>query len=166
MTRRNQPGDFFERVKIGEPSECWEWQGPRDASGYGRVWYQGRRWRAHRLMWTLSGLLLADGLVICHRCDNPPCVNLEHLFLGTYADNAHDRDRKGRQRAASGLAHGRYTKPERSARGERNGQSKLTPDAVADIRARYRPGLGAALAREYGVSKTAVQYVLSGETWR
>jgi hypothetical protein len=79
---------------------CWLWQGYRDRDGYGHHHYNGRRWRAHRLAWTLARGPIPGGLYVCHRCDNPPCVNPAHLELGTQKENIGDCLAKGRFKRA------------------------------------------------------------------
>lgn len=76
-------------------SGCWEWTGPRLPSGYGHM---SNMLYTHRAAYQLFVGPIPDGMHVCHRCDNPPCCNPEHLFLGTAADNMHDRDAKGRHR--------------------------------------------------------------------
>lgn len=78
--------------------ECIEWSGARDRQGYGRRRYQGRNALAHRVAWTEAHGPIAEGLDVCHRCDNPACVNIDHLFLGTHQDNMRDCKTKGRGR--------------------------------------------------------------------
>lgn len=75
------------------------------SGGYRRRRHDGQRWLDHRWAWTQAHGPIPDGLVVCHHCDNPPCSNVEHLFVGTMMDNARDRDAKGR--AASGPARAR-----------------------------------------------------------
>jgi len=75
---------------------CWEWQGYRHPKGYGTMSYRCKEWRVHRLAYHLFRGLIPDGLVICHTCDNRPCCNPLHLFLGTYDINNKDMAAKGR----------------------------------------------------------------------
>lgn len=75
---------------------CREWMGPRLPSGYGRLSRDGQRWYVHRWVWTLANGPIPEGMQVCHRCDNPPCFRLDHLFLGTQLDNMHDKVSKGR----------------------------------------------------------------------
>lgn len=93
---RNQ-NDFWEKVKRGEAGECWLWQGNTTTGGYGQIYYDGRTWRVHRLAWIFThSAEIPNGYVICHKCDNPPCCNPNHLFLGTQEENMKDAARKGR----------------------------------------------------------------------
>ena len=72
---------------------CWEWSGSRDHQVYGAVRLNGRQRRAHRVSWEEAIGPIPPGRIMCHRCDNPPCINPMHLYPGTHADNAADRDR-------------------------------------------------------------------------
>jgi hypothetical protein len=93
------PADrFWSRVTKGDG--CWEWSGARDRGGYGH--FNGAHGnRAHRFSWILANGPIPAGMLICHRCDNPPCVNPDHLFLGTVLDNHRDMDAKGRRPTAA-----------------------------------------------------------------
>lgn len=168
---------FWARVNIGEPSEYWEWSKAREKDGYGqaRVVVDGiTLWRAHRVAWASTYGPIPDGLWVLHHCDNPPCCNPQHLWLGTVRDNVDDCLRKGRHarcapaNPARGERHGRHTHPERTARGERGGLAKLTEPQVREIRERYANGEGTylALAREYGIAKKNIGAIVRRETWR
>ena len=89
---------FAEKVER-RPSGCWEWTGARQTGGYGVLGVGSSKLvRAHRFAWELHYGEVPEGLSVLHRCDNPCCVNTEHLFLGTQADNMHDMRAKGRGR--------------------------------------------------------------------
>ena len=85
---------FWERVDT--TGECWLWTGHRNEDGYGTLGWQYKQYSAHRLSYEIAYGAIPPGLCVCHRCDNPPCVRPDHLFLGTQADNMRDRYRKGR----------------------------------------------------------------------
>jgi hypothetical protein len=76
---------------------CWIWIGSTDTKGYGQLWKEGTQAQAHRVSWELANGLILGGLFVCHHCDNPPCVNPAHLFLGTNQDNMDDMTAKGRK---------------------------------------------------------------------
>lgn len=87
-------------AKVKKSDACWEWQGGRLPHGYGRIVISRKEGavRAHRFSWELHFGPIPDGMVICHRCDNPPCVRPDHLFVGTQSDNMRDCVNKGRLR--------------------------------------------------------------------
>jgi hypothetical protein len=141
---------FWERVDRRSSDECWEWKGHRIPTGYGQITQRGRRTSTHRRAWELARGPIPEGLCVLHRCDNPPCCNPAHLWLGTQADNSADRDRKGR-----------------AAVGEGNGKSRLTRDDVLAIHLLVSYGLSwSKAARSFGVSKGTVAAIISGRTWR
>ena len=82
--------------KITKKGSCWVWNGEKFRSGYGRIRIHWKKYTLHRVVFELYIGPIPKGLCVLHKCDNKPCINPEHLFLGTKADNAHDRDRKGR----------------------------------------------------------------------
>lgn len=120
-------------------------------SGYGRLSYKGVYTLAHRLAWMLANGPIPDGLMVCHRCDVPNCINVEHLFLGTAADNNHDRDRKGRHRPM---------------RGSKAGKAKLSEWQVQEIKAKLRQGRTLhSLGAEYGVAWQTISSIKIGQNW-
>jgi hypothetical protein len=161
--RRNGPAPvpvaarFWDKVRTGTPDECWEWQAARRSSGYGVIGSnRGPTLSAHRVAWELTHGPTPDGLCVLHRCDNRPCVNPGHLFLGTYLDNNRDMAAKGR--------HGSRTKPESHPRGEGHPLALLTEAAVLEIRSGGQST--ATYASRFGVSETCVRDARRGHTWR
>lgn len=144
---------FESRVdRSAGPDACHEWTGSRQSKGYGRMWgsVSRRPVNAHRVAYVLAYGLIPAGLVVRHRCDNPPCCNPAHLTLGTQRDNVHDRDERDRQ-----------------AQGESHGQAKLTVEAVNDMRRRARAGATyVELADEYGVETAAARLAIIGRWWK
>jgi hypothetical protein len=157
-----QPVDRFWQ-RVDRSGECWEWRGQRQRQGYGQVGWAGKRYSAHRFAWLLVNGPIPDGLLVCHRCDTPSCVRPDHLFLGTTAENARDRENKGRGK--HDLAKLRISAPK--LRGERNPSAKLTSEQVGQIRQRYVPRRVSMkrLADEYCVSPATVFLVVHGATW-
>ena len=114
---------FWRRVE--KSHGCWLWTAYRDSKGYGfAVPGRGQKQLAHRVSWVLHFGQIPDGLLVLHKCDNPPCVRPDHLFLGTHADNAADMVAKDRQ--ASGDRNGASVHRDRLPVGEARSNSKLT----------------------------------------
>ncbi len=168
---------------LPEPTTgCRLWLECVGHGGYGIVRAGRAKFRAHRVAWELQRGPIPEGLCVCHRCDTPACVNVEHLFLGTHADNARDRNAKGRcgvrggvrlhpERAATGFArgdrHGSRVRPESVRRGAESAWARLSENDVAEARARHGAGeSGRALAATFGVSQSTMSRALSGRTWR
>lgn len=138
------PLRFWSKVDAGTAEECWRWLGDRDRRGYGRFSVSTSLNRfAHRVAWELTHGGIPAGQVVCHRCDNPSCVNPAHLFLGTQAENISDAIEKGRLVPARHL-------------------NKLTDEQKAEIRRTYRRGMCAIFAATYRVSTTTITRVVYG----
>lgn len=135
---------------VVKTEQCWEWTGSTNRYGYGRYWYQEHEHPAHRLAYELTYGPVPSNLLVCHRCDNRRCVRPDHLFLGTTADNTRDRHQK-----------------QRDARGERVNTAKLTATQVLAIRRLYTEGTTIAnLARQYGVSDSAIEFIIHRRNWK
>lgn len=140
----------FTRPKVG----CWEWFAAKDHFGYGQIGRYGRRnlIRAHRLSWLLFNGPIPDSLCVLHRCDNPSCVNPNHLFLGTKKDNAIDKAKKGRS----------Y-----SPRGETNGRAILNEKKVKSIRKFHKNGiLCKDLSLMFNTPVSTIYKVVYRVTWK
>jgi HNH endonuclease len=149
-TREQATAVFWSKVQVGEPDECWPWKGCSNRLGYGFFGWEGKIALAHRLAFFLSGAFLAEGLCVCHACDNPICCNPGHLFAGTKRQNSQDAVCK-----------------ERMARGEKHGQSKLTESDILRLRNDRMDGMTYdQLSHNYGVSVSAVYCAVNRITWR
>jgi hypothetical protein len=136
-------------------SGCWLWCACVNRTGYGQMALGTRdekRALAHRVAWMLYRGALPSGALVCHRCDNPACVNPDHLFLGDQRENMRDCSRKGRVNRAV------------KVRGTSHPNAKLTPEQVRLIRSTRRQT--ARLAAQLGVSTTVVKLVRQGASYR
>jgi len=137
---------FWSKVKHGD--NCWEWIG-NSLKGRGLFKFKSRSVYAPRMAYALDVGSIPAGLNVCHTCDNPACVRPSHLFLGTDADNAKDRDDKGRQ-----------------ARGETNGRAVLTESDVYNIRDKINRGWKLTEISELGYSYYAIVDIKRGKSWK
>ena len=160
-------------AKVDTSGECWEWTGQRDRNGYGRF-SLGRTWhRATRALWALTRGPIPAGMCVLHRCDNPPCVRPDHLWLGSRRDNSRDMAAKRRvaaqvhpETAARGERHGTRTRPESVARGARNGMAKLDPEMVAGMRRLRSNGWSyPRIAASVGIAYSTARAAIIGQTW-
>lgn len=148
---------FMNKIEVVDG--CWVWHNYRQADGYGVIHYGRKSWLAHRLMWTLENGEIPDGMEICHHCDNPPCVNPMHLFIGTHGDNVRDSFSKGRSV--------RY--------GEHHSQNKLMRNDVIKIRKIFNEtdfqdgGIKRfinEMAEQYNMTSSGIEKVIYRQTWR
>ena len=147
---------FWSKVQIGSGDECWLWIGTVNKlrGGYGQLRSNNRSFRAHRVSWELHFGQVSTGLDVLHHCDNPPCVNPSHLFLGTQTDNSADMWAKGR---------GRYV----AQPGSKNGRAKLTEEKVSHILDLYASGgfTQKELAQRFAISPCSVWEIVHGKKW-
>lgn len=171
---------FLSRIDVRGPDECWPWTHGKFASGYGAYSIKHSPFKAPRIMHFIHTGQDPLELNVLHHCDNPPCCNPRHLFLGSHADNVKDRDQKGR--TASGDRSGSILHPERlargdknwkhnhpeTARGERNPKHKLTEQEVLEIRRTYvkKYGTQKQFASKYGIDVLTLQRILNRERWK
>lgn len=143
---------YFDRISPEPNSGCHLWTGSALPSGYGTLTFEGGSYYAHRCAYECEhGEGSADGLVIRHRCDNPPCVNPDHLLGGTHADNAQDAIRRGRLRPRMGSQHP---------------CAKLDEATVGAMRERAKTTHIEEVVREFGASHGSGAAAIRGDTWR
>lgn len=152
---------FWPKVDKGEPDDCWEWTGARNADGqrYGIFWNGAKVMGAHRFAWTVTYGPIPDGALVLHRpgCAST-CVNPRHLSLGGYADVVEAALRSGKRLPS--YTHGGH------AKGEDHGQAKLTADKVRKLRAEREAGATLqALGERYGVTSQTIWYAVHRKTW-
>jgi HNH endonuclease len=172
MVRPNHIGRFWSRVL--RTDTCWLWIGRLGRAGYGSHSVGRRSVFAHRFSYELAYGPIPEGLLVCHHCDNPPCVRPDHLFLGTYSDNGLDMVAKGRsiyQRDPSYMHRARASLDLPGGKrmwGEQHPAAKLTLSDVAAIRETGADSRAEQLllAARYGVSERAIRSVVKRQTWR
>lgn len=142
---------LWRMVAIGDPDQCWPWLGTKTSHGYGVAQRNGRRILAHRVAFAIKHGDITSGLVVRHKCDNPSCVNPNHLEVGTQADNLQDCRNRGRR-----------------ADGERHPMAKLTTRAVWAIRSGYAAGgvSMSQLAATHGVGIRTIHAVVHCQRWK
>ena len=139
---------FWSWVNISDPESCWEWKGHKNKDGYGRFVSNKKRYVSSRFSYTISKGDIPDDLLVCHSCDNPSCVNPEHLFLGSYTDNNRDTVNKGR------------TNPRK---GDNHPHAKITEAQVEEIKMLLESGISnKEIAERYGVSVSHIRNIKYG----
>jgi hypothetical protein len=140
---------FHSRIDSRGPDECWPWIGRSTTNDYGSFNFDRRQWQAHRLAYALAKGPIPPGMFVCHRCDNRPCCNPAHLFLGSPLDNMQDMAAKGRKVVK------KVSKP------------NLGAARVREIRQRLAAGERSVdLAKEFGVGPIAIGDIKTRRTWR
>lgn len=145
---------FWSHVDKNGPNGCWIFRGSRASNGYGRI--VSRRLKieigAHRVSWIVHNGKISGGLFVCHTCDNRPCCNPSHLFLGNHADNSRDMVNKNRQFKPTGVIHG---------------MSKLTDGKVVTIRKLWKDGNmnQSQIASMFNITQGNVSCVVLRKTW-
>lgn len=140
-------------AKVDKSGDCWEWLGSVGLNGYGYITaHHSQQFLVHREAWKIANGPIPDGLCVLHRCDNRKCVRLEHLFLGTDADNVRNMWNKGRGYVVGG------------AKGEGHPGAKLTAAQVRQIRGASSGSL--AMARQYKISYSQLKNIRRGTSWR
>jgi hypothetical protein len=151
--RRKKPihDRFMAKVSVpNDPDACWEWTGGI-YHGYGYINVNSKTTRAHRLSYKLFCGEIAEEMCVCHRCDNPGCVNPKHLFLGTHKENMADMVQKGRSN---------------STKGSKNKAAKLKEDDIQEIRKMIDSKLTLTqIAKQFNVSTTTIFYIKRGNIW-
>jgi hypothetical protein len=142
---------LLSKIRVNAETGCWIWTANKNNKGYGKLRVGDEKQYAHRVAYELYRGPIPKGIVVCHRCDNPACVNPDHLFLGTQAENIADMMVKGRQRLTE-------------RRGTCNGNSKLSEADVVAIRSAENLKLRE-LAAHYGVTPTLISYIRRGKNW-
>lgn len=149
---------FLDKVDKKGFNHCWEWTASRTVrSGYGRWYFRGKLVAAHRVSWTLYKGEIPKNINVCHKCDNPPCVNPNHLFLGTQKENIYDMHRKKRGEKLRKMTH---------ASDETHQVSKLTNNEVKFIRSCGLKTSEIAKILKFKVQLLAIRRVLHRETYR
>lgn len=139
-----------ERLRVATASssdQCILWQGFRDPKGYGKVWFESSYKLAHRVSYAVNVADIPGGVCVCHRCDNPSCINPRHLFLGTHAENIRD-----------------CTTKKRNAFGTKHSRAKLTDTDIVAIRS--NTASTRQIAKAYGIAHSRVSEIKNLKSWR
>jgi hypothetical protein len=163
---------FWDKVK--KTDSCWLWIGAKTKSGYGMIIMgRGKSVSAHRISYEMHYGVIPSGLYVCHHCDNPSCVNPNHLFAGTNSDNILDAVKKGRHGSAThpeqiqrGGEHSSRRRPECRPRGESHALAKLTEKEVISIRSLRGKVPRKEIATAFSVSEANIKAILARHTWR
>lgn len=156
----NSPDHLAKRLangaQINETTGCWEWQKHRNNYGYGKLTVSGRGVYAHRLSYELCNGSIPQGMDLMHKCDNPRCINPDHLSVGTRSQNMKDCSTRGRAKI-----------PTSKSYGESNGASKLREVDIRSIRRLLDKGCTQReIAERFGISQSQVSHIKLGRAWK
>lgn len=154
--------DFYSKItNKSKIEECWEWLGGKDWDGYGMFWFINRNIRAARYSYEQHVAKIPKGLLVCHKCDNPSCVNPHHLFLGTAKDNTLDMISKNR----GTIKKGEYPEHLKKFKGINHPRAKLTKEQIKEIRNNKIISVKE-MAKKYLVSISCIYLIKSKINWK
>ena len=145
-------------AKVESTNNCWLWKAGCFTNGYGQFRIGNKKLKAHRVMFLLLKGNIPHGMIVRHTCDNPKCVNPNHLLLGTYKDNAYDRDSKNR-----GI---KGRKIHKDQAGEKNPAAKLNVEKVSKIRFMWPDHSYRKLSKLFKISASQVANIVKGRSWQ
>lgn len=162
---KNRPVERF-LARICKTDYCWIWTGPRNHRGYGSFSRRKGSIATHRFSWEIHRGPIPENLHVLHKCDNRPCCNPNHLFLGTHADNMRDMAEKGR--SCKGDKNNSRLHPESLRQGSANNKAKISESDIVAIRTTYRSGLVTLkqLAIPLGITEFTVSQIIRRKTWK
>jgi hypothetical protein len=156
---------FYAKVEKIEGG-CWLWIGRLNRSGYGDLYYDGKKRRAHRISYEIHVGEVPDGMFVCHSCDVPMCVNPAHLWIGTNEENMRDMVAKGRHKTAARMAIKNVSKGKNYNAGERNARAKLKEaDVLQVINLCSQGKTRKYIANQFGVSASLISEIRNGKRW-
>ena len=138
---------FKNKIKVSDDNDCWIWLGAKSKKGYGRFKINGKLYSPHRIILELEGIKIPNNLFVCHKCDNPSCVNSKHLFIGSRSDNMKDCFKKGRL--------------------VNNAKRKLNLNQIKEIRKLIKEGLTEReIAKRFSISYQTVNAIKHKKIWK